>query len=53
METYKSLRRDHVGVSTLVTNGKTITDGLEKAEVLNDQFYDVFTDYLTNIPKVD
>ena len=38
---------------TLINNGRVITDSLEKAEVLNKQFYSVFTDKdLTNIPQV-
>ena len=38
---------------TLINNGTVITDSLEKAEVLNMQFYSVFTDEdLTNIPQV-
>ena len=49
----KCLRRDHVEVSVLVSNNKTITDSFEKAEVLNDQFYVIFTDKDSeNIPKV-
>ena len=50
----KSLRKDHVGVSALISNGKTLTDSLEKAEVLNNQFYSVFTDEdLVNTPQID
>ena len=50
----KSLRKDHVGVPALISNGKTLTDSLEKAEVLNNQFYSVFTDEdLVNTPQID
>ena len=31
----KSLRKDHVGVSTLSSGGKQVTDSFEKAELLN------------------
>ena len=38
----------------LVSNGRVITDSLEKAEVLNNQFYSVFTDEdFVNIPQAD
>ena len=50
----KSLRKDHVGVPALISNGKILTDSLEKAEVLNNQFYSVFTDEdLVNTPQID
>ena len=50
----KSLRKDHVGVPALISNGKTLTDSLEKAKALNNQFYSVFTDEdLVNTPQID
>ena len=50
----KSLHKDHVGVPALISNGKTLTDSLEKAEVLNNQFYSMFTDEdLINTPQID
>ena len=50
----KSLRKDHVGVSTLSSNGKSITDSFDKAELLNKQFHSVFTsEDLSNIPNMD
>ena len=44
----KSLRKDHVGVSTLSSGGKQVTDSFEKAELLNSQFHSVFTDESPN-----
>ena len=53
LEIYK-LRKDHVGVPALVSNGRTITDSLEKPEILNNQFYSVFMDEdFVNIPQAD
>ena len=50
----KSSRKDHIGVPTLINNGKVITDSLEKAEALNNQFYSVFTDEdLFDLPQLD
>jgi len=47
----KSLRKDHVGVSTLSSDDKQVTDSFEKAEILNNQFHSVFTnENLSNIP---
>ena len=46
--------KDHVGVPALVSNGRTITDSLEKAKVLNYRFYSVFADEdFVNIPQAD
>ncbi len=39
----KSMRKDHVGVTTLKDNGKVYTDPKEKANLLNRQFESVFT----------
>jgi len=50
----KSLRKDHVGVSTLSSDGKQVTDSFDKAELLNNQFHSVFTnENLTDIPTVE
>ena len=50
----KSLCKDHIGVPTLINNSKVITDSLEKAEALNNQFYSVFTDEdLFDLPQLD
>ena len=47
----KSLRKDRVGVSPLKIDGKDIINGAEKADMLNNQFYSVFTNEdLTNFP---
>ena len=47
----KSLRKDHVGVSTLSSGDKQIIDSFEKAELLNKQFHSVFTnENLSDIP---
>ena len=38
----------------MINNGKVITDSLEKAEALNNQFYSVFTDEdLFDLPQLD
>ena len=47
----ESLRKDHVGVSTLSSGGKQVTNSFEKAELLNSHFHSVFTDEnLTDVP---
>ena len=38
----------------MINNGKVITDSLEEAEALNNQFYSVFTDEdLFDLPQLD
>ena len=49
-----SLRKDHVGVSTLSSGGKQVTDSFDKAKLLNNQFHSVFTnENLTDIPTAE
>ena len=40
----KRLNNNSVGVSDLLSNGKLHSDGKSKANILNDQFFSVFTD---------
>ena len=48
----KSLRKDHVGVPPLTTDGVTTSKSKDKADILNHQFYSVFTDEdLSSIPS--
>jgi len=50
----KSLKKDQLGVTALVSNGRTVTSSFEKASILNNHFYSVFTkEDLTNIPEFD
>ena len=50
----KSLRKDHVGVSTLSSGGQQVTDSFDKAKLLNNQFHSVFTnENLTDIPTAE
>ena len=47
----KSLRRDKVGITALQSNGKTVTSGKEKANILSNHFHEVFTEEdITTIP---
>ena len=39
----KSCCKDHTGISTLIVEGNTITDDLDKANALNNQFVSAFT----------
>ena len=49
----KSLRKDCAGIALLKCNGMTISSSEDKAEVLNNQFYLVFTDEdISHIPEV-
>ena len=50
----KSLKKDQLGVTALVSNGRTVISSFEKASILNNHFYSVFTkEDLTNIPEFD
>ena len=47
----KSLKREKVGITALEENGKTVTSGKEKANILSNHFQKVFTEEdVTNIP---
>ena len=49
----KQLKQDNLGVADLEIDGKLISDGQTKSEILNKQFSSVFTDEnLANIPAV-
>ena len=49
----KATRQDNVGVSTLKSDGKLITDPAGKAEALNQQFSSAFTrEDPNNIPEL-
>lgn len=39
----KSCHKDYTGISTLIVEGNTITDDLDKANALNNQFISAFT----------
>ena len=54
MKYIKNLQKYRVEISPLKFNGRVLVDGAEKANVLNNQFYSVFTNEdLTNLPPVD
>ena len=47
------MRKDRAGIAPLKFNGMTISSSEDKAEVLNNQFYSVFTDEdISHIPEV-
>ena len=49
----KQRKQDNLGVADLEINGKLISDGQTKSEILNKQFSSVFThENLANIPAV-
>ena len=49
----KSLRKDCARIALLKCNGMTINSSEDKAEVLNNQFYSVFTDEdISHIPEI-
>ena len=48
----KELTKDHVGFPPLTTDGVTTSKSKDKADILNHQFYSVFTDEdLSSIPS--
>ena len=50
----RAKRKDHHNISTLVVNGETISDTINKANALNNYFQLVFTkENLTNIPSMN
>ena len=47
----KGLRRDHTGIASLQSDDTLVTNSLDKAEMLNQQFKSVFTNEpLSNLP---
>ena len=40
---YKSMKRDSIGIPTLLSNGKEFNTAKGKASVLNDHFQSVYT----------
>ena len=49
----KSLCEDRTGIAPLKFNSMTVSSSEDKAEVLNNQFYSVFTDEdISHIPEV-
>ena len=50
--TFKSLRKDNCNIQSLKSNDSVVTDGTDKAEVLNSYFQSVFTNELdTELPN--
>ena len=49
----KRLKKDSVGIEALISNDNTITDPVEKAEILAKEYESVFaSEDLTNIPNI-